>query len=92
MHHDDPTARRQSGERAADDDSPADRAEAEQDLRATAESIRQDVDELAAIEEEKTTLDPSDPQVDVASDESVRLANRLARETRAERQLSHELD
>lgn len=65
---------------------------AEQDLRATADSIRIDIGRLAALEDEKLTLAPEDPRVDAASDEAVRLADRIARETRAERQLSREID
>jgi hypothetical protein len=92
MHDDDPLARSDREDRAGGDQPSADRADAEQDLKATAESIREDLDRLAAIEQEKGALDPSDPQVDVASDESVRLADRIARETRAERQISRELE
>lgn len=65
---------------------------AEQDLKATADSIRTDIGRLAVIEDEKLALDPEDPRVDSASDEAVRLADRIARETRAERQLSREID
>lgn len=73
------------------DESAADRA-AEQDFKATADSIRTDIDRLAALEDEKLALDPEDARVDAASDEAVRLADRIARETRAERQLSREID
>ena len=73
------------------DESSAENA-AKQDLKATADSIRADVGRLAALEDEKLALDPEDPHVDTASDEAVRLADRIARETRAERQLSREID
>lgn len=73
------------------DKSAAERA-AEQDLKATAESIRADIGRLAVLEDEKLALDPQDPRVDAASDEAVSLADRIARETRAERQLSREID
>jgi len=72
------------------DESPEDSATAE-DLQATADSIRTDIGRLAALEDEKLALDPEDPRVDTASDEAVRLADRIARETRAERQLSREV-
>lgn len=65
---------------------------AEQDFKATADSIRADISRLAALEDEKLALDPEDPRVDAASDDAVRLADRIARETRAERQLSREID
>jgi hypothetical protein len=93
--HDDPLGGRDRGDPGPDDDEASalgDRAHAEQDLRSTADAIRMDLGRLAAIEDQKLTLDPGDPQVDVASDEAVRLADRIAREARAERQLSHELD
>lgn len=69
----------------------ADRKAAEQDLHATAESIRVDIGRLAALEDEKLALDPGDPRVDAVSDEAVELADRIQRETRAERQLSREI-
>ncbi len=75
-----------------DHDEAAPESDAEQDLRATAESIRTDIGRLAVLEDEKLALDPQDPRVDRASDEAVRLADRIARETRAERQLSREID
>ena len=74
---------------AADHDAPPDATE--QDLRATADSIRTDLSRLAAIEDEKTTLDGEDPAVDRLSEEAVELADRISRETRAERALSEEL-
>ena len=65
--------------------------DAAQDLKATADAIRVDIGRLAAIEDEKLALDPEDPRVDTASDEAVMLADRIAKEARAERQLSREL-
>jgi hypothetical protein len=67
------------------------RRAAEQDLHATAASIRVDIGRLAALEDEKLALDPEDPRVDEVSDEAVELADRIQRETRAERQLSREV-
>lgn len=64
----------------------------EEDLQATADSILADTARLAAIEGEKRSLRPADPDVDRLSDEAVGLADRIARETRAERQLSDEID
>ena len=64
---------------------------AEQDLKATADSLRSDIDRLATLEDEKLALDAEDPEVDRLSDEAVALADRISRETRAERQLSEEV-
>ena len=74
---------------AGDKDVPSDPTE--QDLKATGDSIRTDLSRLAAIEDEKSTLDAEDPAVDRLSEEAVQLADRISRETRAERQLSEEL-
>ena len=74
-----------------DHDESAPESATEQDLKATAESIRIDIGRLAALEDVKLALDPEDPRVDTVSDEAVRLADRIARETRAERQLSREI-
>jgi hypothetical protein len=74
---------------AGDTEAPPDATE--QDLKATADSIRTDLSRLAAIEDEKNTLEGEDPAVDRLSDEAVKLADRISRETRAERQLSEEL-
>jgi hypothetical protein len=79
--------------RPADDDGSTERSvdPAEQDLRATAESIRSDSRRLASLEEEKLALDPEDDRVDRLSAEAIELADRIHRETRAQRQLSDEL-
>jgi phage host-nuclease inhibitor protein Gam len=69
----------------------ADEAAAAQDLRATGDQIRSDLRRLTTLEDEKRSLDPDDPQVDRLSSEAVALADRIARETRAERQLSDEI-
>lgn len=63
----------------------------EQDLKATADAIRTDIDRLAAMESEKARLDPESPEVDRISAEAVDVAARIHRETLAERQLSEEL-
>jgi hypothetical protein len=67
---------------------PSDR---EQDLRATTDAIRADVDRLTDIETAKQDLDPEDPRIDELSDVAVSVADRIAREARAERQLGREL-
>jgi hypothetical protein len=83
-----PRKPRERGNEAARSPDPT---ETEQDLRATADSIRADVGRLAALEDEKIDLSPEDPRVDRISDEAVTLADRIARETRVERQLGKEL-
>jgi hypothetical protein len=67
-------------------------AAAEEDLKATGDSIHADVERLSSLEKHKSGLDPDDPQVDHLSDEAVELSGRIARETKAERQLSDEID
>jgi hypothetical protein len=62
-----------------------------QDLHATEDSIRVDLARMAAIEATKTTLKPTDAEVDQLSDEAVDLADGIARKTRAERELGQQL-
>ena len=64
----------------------------EQDLRATGDSIRADLSRLAGVEADKRALDPKDPDVDRLSQMAVELADRIARKTRAERELSTDID
>jgi hypothetical protein len=70
---------------------PAARAAAEQDLKATADSIRADAGRLATIEDDKLALDADDPEVGRLSDDAVELAERIVQQTTAERQLSQEV-
>ena len=70
---------------------PADRAAAEQDLKATADSIRADAGHLATIEDDKLALDADDPEVGRLSDDAVELAKRIVQQTTAESQLSQEI-
>ena len=72
-------------------DSPADERAAAEDLRSTGDSIRADIRSLSSVEEEKRDLEADDPEVDRLSDQAVALANRIARQARAERQLSEEI-
>jgi hypothetical protein len=64
----------------------------EQDLKATGDSIRMDLSHLAGVEADKRALDPKDPAVDRLSEVAVDLADRIARKTRAERELSTDID
>jgi hypothetical protein len=70
---------------------PAAREAAEQDLKATADSIRADAGRLATIEDDKLALDADDPEVGRLSNDAVKLAKRIEQQTTAERQLSQEI-
>ncbi len=61
------------------------------DLRATAESVAVDARRLAALEEQKLELDPSDPEVGRISDTAQRVATGIALKTGAELALSEEI-
>lgn len=67
------------------------RLKTEQDLRATTDAIQTDIEKLASLEARKSELDPESPEVDDLSAEAVDVAERIHRETQAERQLSNEL-
>lgn len=83
--------RRPADPGAAPTTSTTEQDKVEQDLKATADAIRADIDRLAAIEDRKVALDPESPEVDRISAEAVDVAARIHRETLAERQLSEEL-
>lgn len=68
------------------------KAEAEDDLRSTAESIARDVERLARLEAAKLKLDPSDDRVDAISREVYDLAGEVRTKARAELELSELLD
>jgi len=59
----------------------------EEDVRATAQSIEADADRLAAIEDEKKTLDSADPRLLELSREAELISKRLVPKTVAERAL-----
>ncbi len=65
-----------------------DQRDAVEDLRATADSIRDDVRRLDAVEQQKERLRPDDPEADRLSSEAVDLAGRIERQTKAERQIA----
>ena len=69
----------------------ADRDPRAEDLRATSDAIQADLKTLLAIEAQKIALPAADPRVDALSDAAVAAADRIARKTRAERQLSDEI-
>lgn len=63
----------------------------QQDLRATADSIRRDAEQVATLEEQKTALDPADPSVVPISEKVERLAAGLQDKAIAERELVEEI-
>jgi hypothetical protein len=65
--------------------------EVAQDLKATTDSILEDLRRLEAVEDEKQHLDAEDPATDRLSAEAVELAGRIERETKAEQQLAREI-
>jgi hypothetical protein len=65
--------------------------EREEDLKATSDAIRDDVERLLALERKKEALPSGDPEVDALSDAAVDVADDLARKTRAERHLADDL-
>lgn len=62
--------------------------ERQEDFSATAESLRQDAQRVAEIEEEKQRLDLDDPRVDALSHEAERIAGDVQRKSRIERDLA----
>jgi hypothetical protein len=59
--------------------------ERQDDLAATAESIREDANRVAEIEEQKQDLDVDDPRVDSLSIEAEGIAGQIQRKSRIER-------
>lgn len=63
----------------------------EADLRSTSESIQDDAEQLKALEEQKSALDPSDPLVVELSHQVEALLRRTSTKARAETELSEEI-
>ena len=63
-------------------------SEADDDLRATAESIAQDAGRLKEIEEAKLALDPADPRVLALAEEAARIGEEVAIKTSLEKDLA----
>ncbi len=63
----------------------------EEDLHATGDSIRADLERLSLVEDAKQALDPQDPEIDSLSAEAVELADGISSKARAEQQLGQEL-
>jgi hypothetical protein len=66
-------------------------AEADDDLRATAESLQDDADRLKDLEASKERLDPSDPEVLKLAHEAKDLARTIADKATVELALAEEL-
>jgi hypothetical protein len=62
--------------------------ERQEDFSATAESLREDAERVAEIEEQKQGLDIEDPRLDALSHEAERIAGDLQRKSRIERDLA----
>jgi hypothetical protein len=62
------------------------------DLRSTEESIRRDAERVALLEEQKASLDPTDPRVAHLSERIERLADGLHGKAAAEREIVREID
>jgi hypothetical protein len=60
----------------------------QEDLSATAESLRDDAQRVAEIEDAKQQLDIDDPRLDALSHEAERVAGDLQRKSRLERALA----
>jgi hypothetical protein len=66
----------------------SDEGDRQDDLDATAESLREDAQRITEIEEQKQDLDVGDPRVDALSTEAERLAGQIQHKSRIERQIS----
>jgi hypothetical protein len=77
----------------SEDAGETDRREAAMDdLRATSDSIRADVHQLEAVEDQKSALQPGDDSLRPLSTMAVELAERIEHEAKAERQIAREMD
>ena len=66
-------------------------AEAQDDLRATSESLVDDAQQLKELEEKKLALDPADPRILELSRQAESLVDKMASKAAIERQISEEL-
>lgn len=65
---------------------------AQDDLKATTDSIRGDAERLAQLEKAKSELDPSDPRVDELSRDVEKLIAEISDKGKAERELADSQD
>lgn len=61
------------------------------DLKATEQSIHRDAKRIAELEEQKASLDPTDPAVEQISDQVQEAARSLTDKTTAEQELVEEI-
>ena len=66
-------------------------SEAKDDLRATAASIIEDAERLAAVETEKRSLTPGDPQLVRLSEAAEAIARQIVPKTQAEFEIATEM-
>lgn len=66
-------------------------SEAQDDLRATADSIIEDAGRLAAVETEKRGLTPGDPRLVRLSEVAAAIARQILPKTKAESELAQEV-
>jgi hypothetical protein len=66
-------------------------ADAQDDLRATAESLADDAKQVQELEEKKLEMDPADPRVVAVSHQVESLVDRMAGKAGIEREISEEL-
>lgn len=62
-----------------------------EDLRSTAEAIREDASQVEELESQKLALDPADPRVVTISERVEQLASALKDKAAAELELSEEV-
>ena len=62
--------------------------EREQALRATAEDLIVDAEELKAIETAKAAMDPDDPEADALAEDADRLVREMGVKTVAQREIA----
>jgi hypothetical protein len=63
-----------------------------EDLRATSDSIEHDAEKVAALERQKSALDPADPQVEVISKKVEKLVATMQDKAAAETALAKTID
>lgn len=64
----------------------------QEDLDATAESLRDDAKQVVEIEERKKDLEVGDPRVDALARDAERLADQIQRKSRIQRELGEGSD
>ena len=66
-------------------------ADAQDDLRATAESLADDAQQVQELEEKKLEMDPADPRMVAVSNQVESLVEKMAGKAGIEREISEEL-